>query len=96
MSFVRKVSDDEWWLEAFDPESGATRRLTRTLAGREDYAWSPDGAVWMADGSRLFRWRSGEEGWTEVADLAAHGLRGVTRLAFDATGTRLAVVAERP
>ena len=96
MSFVRKVSDDEWWLEAFDPESGATRRLTRTLAGREDYAWSPDGAVWMADGSRIFRWRSGEEGWTEVADLAAHGLRGVTRLAFDATGTRLAVVAERP
>lgn len=94
MSFVRKVGEDEWWIEALDPETGATRRLVRTLPGREDYAWSPDGSVWMADDSRLFRWRPGEDGWTELADLAKHGLRGVTRLAFDATGTRLAIVAE--
>ena len=35
MSFVRKVSEQEWWLEALDPVSGATRRLVRTLPGLE-------------------------------------------------------------
>jgi hypothetical protein len=95
MSFVRKVADGEWWLEAFDPASGTSRRLVRTLPGREDYAWSTDGAVWMADGSRLFRWHEGAADWTEVADLADRGLRGITRLAFDATGAWLALVAER-
>jgi hypothetical protein len=95
MSFVRKVTDDEWWLEALDPESGSTRRLVRTLPGIEDYAWSPDGMVFMADGSRLFRWRPGEEAWTEIADLGARGLRKVTRMAFDPRGARLAIVAER-
>jgi hypothetical protein len=100
-SFVRKVADGEWWLEAFDPDSGATRRLVRMPppagseeTGREDYTWSPDGAVWTSDGSRLLRWRAGEESWIEIVDLGEHGLRGVTRLAFDAGGRRLAVVAE--
>jgi hypothetical protein len=94
MSFVRKVAEGEWWLEALDPETGATRRLVQTLPGSEDYAWSPDGSVWASDGSRLFRWRPDDETWSEVADLTERGLRGITRLAFDDDGDRLALVAE--
>jgi hypothetical protein len=94
MSFVRKVAEGEWWLEALDPETGATRRLVQTLPGSEDYAWSPDGSVWASDGSRLFRWRPDDETWSEIADLTERGLRGITRLAFNADGDRLALVAE--
>jgi hypothetical protein len=98
MSFVDKSAgeDGEWWLTAVEPAGGAQRRLVATPAGREDYAWAPDGSVWMGDDSRLLRWRPGDPGWSEVADLDSAGIRGITRLAFSPDGARLALVAERP
>ncbi len=96
MSYVDKSSADEWWLKAIDPTTGAARRLTATLSGREDYAWAPDGAVWMGDDSRLYRWHPEVGEWQLVADLAEEGIHGITRLAFSADGSRLALVAQRP
>ncbi len=95
MSFVDK-SGEPWWLTALDPLTGATRRLIATLPGREDYAWAPDGSVWMGDGSRLYRWQPGGEHFDLVADLDAAGFYGITRLAFSPSGAHLAVVGERP
>jgi len=103
MSFVDKSDAAEWWLTAIDPATGAARRLTATLGGREDYAWAPDGAVWMGDDSRLSRWIPPPGGrnpavgeWQLVADLDEQGIYGITRLAFSPDGTRLAVVGQRP
>ncbi|MCP3961392.1 MAG: M20/M25/M40 family metallo-hydrolase [bacterium] len=95
MSFVDK-REDAWWLTAIDPASGATRRLVETPEGREDYAWAPDGSLWMGDDSRLYRWTDDDEGFISVADLDAHGIYGVTRLAFSPDGSRLAIVGQRP
>ncbi|MFQ5767561.1 MAG: M20/M25/M40 family metallo-hydrolase, partial [Acidobacteriota bacterium] len=67
----------------------------RTLEGREDYAWAPDGSVWMGDDSRLYRWRPGEPDWRQVADLDADGIFGITRLAFSPDGRKLALVSRR-
>jgi len=94
ISFVRKVADDEWWIERFDPASGETTRLIRTRPGREDYAWLPDGEILMGDGTALYRWR-GEGDWTEVQDLASEGLGAISRLAVNADGSRIAIVAKR-
>lgn len=91
LSFVDK-SEAPWWVTAIDPESGQTRRLVATLEGREDFAWAPDGALWMGDDSRLYRWTPGSEGWSEVADLDALGVRGITRLALSPDGRSLVVV----
>ncbi|RMH23151.1 MAG: hypothetical protein D6696_01455 [Acidobacteria bacterium] len=96
MSFVHKRGDGDWWVTAIDPDRGHPRPLVRTPTAREDFAWAPDGSLWMGDGSRLLRWRRGQDGWQEVADLAAYGLHDVTRLAFDDAGRRLALVAARP
>ena len=96
MSFVDRSDDREWWLTALDPVSGSTRRLTKTLENREDYAWASDGSVWMGDDSRLYRWRPGSEGWDLIADLDSEGIYGITRLAFSPSGDRLAVVGRRP
>jgi hypothetical protein len=93
MSFVDK-SGETWWLTTIDPSSGETTRLTATLEGREDYAWAPDGAAWAGDSSRLYRWHPDAQGWKEVADLAAHGVHGITRMAFSPDGKLLAVVSE--
>ncbi len=50
ISFVRKVSDEEWWIERLDPAAETSERITLTLPGREDYAWTPEGEMLMGDG----------------------------------------------
>ena len=94
ISFVRKVEDGEWWIERLDPQSGAAVRIARTLPGREDYAWTPEGEILMGDGSRLFAWSEGSD-WQEIADFEEQGLEGISRLAVSPDGTRIAIVANR-
>jgi hypothetical protein len=96
MSFVDKTGES-WWITAIDPRTDAKRRLVQTIAEREDYAWSPDGTLWMGDDSKLYRWQADGSGdWQLVADLDAQGIRGITRLAFSPDGRSLALVGQRP
>ena len=94
ISFVRKVSDEEWWIERLDPAAGTAARITRTLPGHEDYAWTPESEIVMGDGARLFAWSEGSD-WTEIADFADRGVEGITRLAVSPDGARIAIVANR-
>jgi len=94
LSFVRKLSSDEWWIEVLDLDTMEFTRLGPTLPGREDYAWTPDGALIMGDGSKLYQMRPGEE-WVEIADLEGAGVSGISRLAINDSGTRIAIVGDR-
>ncbi|MGD8329029.1 MAG: hypothetical protein PVJ49_06300 [Acidobacteriota bacterium] len=94
VSFVRKLSRNEWWIEVLDLDSMVFTRIGRTLPGREDYAWTPDGAVIMGDGSSLHQMRPGGE-WRQIADLSAAGVSGISRLAIADNGTLIAIVADR-
>lgn len=94
VSFVRKLEDDNWWIEVLDLDSMEFTRWVRTLAGREDYAWTPDGAVLMGDGARLYQARAGET-WVEIADLSAAAIESISRLAIDESGNRIAIVDSR-
>lgn len=94
ISFVDKSNENEWWVCELDIQSGAIERLVATPAGSEDYAWLPDGSLVMAQGSTLFRWHSASQSsWQEIADFAAAGVEGISRLAVSPDGTRLALVA---
>ena len=94
VSFVHKVTADEWWLMLLDPRSRSVRRLVRMPPRVEDYAWTPDGEVLAAEGSVLKRCLPGGGGsWETVADLAPLGLASVTRLAVSPLGDAVAVVA---
>jgi hypothetical protein len=83
----------------FDP-SASGDAMVRTLvpapagATQPDLAWMGDGSLLVAHEGKLYRWRPGAEAWVVSADLAAAGLRGVTRLAVSPRGDRLALVAE--
>lgn len=86
---------EETWIRRVDLETGAMEDVVILPSGREDYAWGPDGALWSAEGSTLFRYRPGRDTeWRAVADLGEHGLRGLSRLAVHPDGGMLAVVAE--
>jgi hypothetical protein len=96
VSFVRKLSEQQWMIQAFDTETHAISSLIKTLPGSEDYSWTPQGTLLMASGSKLFKWHpSKDAGWQEVADFAGAGLKAITRLAVSPKGDRLALVAQR-
>jgi hypothetical protein len=95
ISFVRKVSPTEWWIERLDVATRRTARLVRLPEGVEDYAWMPGGSVVAGRGSTLLWWSGqGGDDWRPVADLSSAGVKGITRLAVSPGGDRLAFVAE--
>ena len=75
----------------------ATRAMTTLVEmpdDAQDLAWTPDGTLMTGQGARLFAWRPGDAGWTEVSDVSAHGLGAITRLAVSPDGRWIAIVAE--
>jgi Tol biopolymer transport system component len=96
ISFLRRDGEGDRWIEEIDVANRAIRRLVQPRGRGEDYAWTPDGRIVMAEGSKLFIWDPAKGGeWQELADLAGTGIREVTRLAISAAGDRLALVAAR-
>jgi hypothetical protein len=91
MSFVHKVSADEWVIKKYLPDGGQVP-ITATLKGREDLAWIPDGKILMSDGTSLFYfWPGNSASWVKV-DLPVTFNGTITRLAVHANGSKLALV----
>ena len=94
VSFVRKVSGTEWWIESLDPKAREATRLVRLPQGIEDYVWLPDGSIICGRGSELLRWTFGADDWKQIVDFGSARVGGITRLAVSPRGDRLAFVAE--
>lgn len=101
VSFVQQAgegADRTLTITAVTVKNGkpATRVLTTAVPGatQAHLAWTPDGTLLMAHAGSLHAWRSGTAKWEAVADLAALGLRSVTRLAVAPNGSRIAIVAQ--
>jgi len=82
-------------IRELDPKSRRVTPLVDAVAGAKeaDCAWTPDGTLLMAEKDVLYGWKRGEAGWKRIADLAALGLHGVSRLAVSLQGDRIAIVA---
>ena len=79
-----------------DPDTRLTRPLVAAVAGaaEADLAWMRDGTLLMAHAGTLYSWRRGRTGWVAAADLAALGLRNVSRIAVSPAGDRISIVAQ--
>jgi WD40 repeat protein len=89
---ILHVEGDARWIKELDVKTRALKPIVRAIESAEgDYAWTPDGAILMSDGTAMMRWTAGGE-WKSVADLAAMGLAGVTRMAVSPDGKWLAMV----
>jgi Tol biopolymer transport system component len=94
MSFVEKQTDN-WFIKKYNPKSGKITTISTTLPGREDLTWTPDGKICMSDGVQLYYLTPGSQAsWKSILMPKGIALKNITRIAVNATGTRLAVVAE--
>lgn len=94
ISFVQKSLSTDWQIKKLDTETMAISTLATTLPGREDITWTPDGRVISSDGSKIYILNpKKEKAWNEIPLTSGRELlKGVTRLAVNAKGDKLAVV----
>jgi hypothetical protein len=94
LSFVHKISEQEWLIKTFDLKTKQITTLVKTLTGSEDYAWTPSGLLLTAKDAKLFKLDPAvNKDWQEVADFSAAGLRSLTRIAVSPKGNRIAIVS---
>jgi Tol biopolymer transport system component len=97
VSFLQRDSVGGPSLQEVDVHTRRVTPLVKTPAGAEFFAWTPDGMVLTAGGTKLYEWDPRRGGaWQEIADFASAGLTNITRLAVSAKGDRLAIVASAP
>lgn len=89
-SFVEK-GESGWSVRSLDPATLQTDHIFQAIPGHEDIAWLPNGWIISSDGNKLMVFKPGGHSWEEVAFDA--GLKGITRLAVEASGKHIAIVA---
>lgn len=87
-----------YWVKELDVDSRKITPLVMAVAGssERDTAWLNDGTLLMSSGTRILAWKRGDKDWREIADVAAHGLGAVTRMAVSPDGSMLAIVVNEP
>lgn len=93
ISFVHKVGEGNWQIKKLDLETMQVSFILNTLPNKEDIAWLPDGRLISSDGKKLFMIDPRKEkNWTAIMVSDSGLLKGITRLAVNANGDKLAVV----
>lgn len=94
MSYIKKNAPDDWNVMQLDIETLATSKLIGALPNREDLCWTPNGKIIMSDGAKIYsRNPKKNKAWKEIQIQSGQELlKGITRLATNKSGTKLAVV----
>jgi len=94
LSFVSKVSDQEWLIKSIDLKSRHVTTVVKTLPGSEDYGWTLSGVLLMTKDTKLFKFDPLKDSdWQELADFSQSGLKAITRIAIGPHGDMIAIVA---
>jgi hypothetical protein len=92
-SFLHRQGNGEVWIKELDPGTRAIRPLTRTVGANNNYGWTPQGKIIMAEDGKLHVWSGkADDAWRPFVSLADHGVKDVTRVAISPDGKRLALV----
>ena len=96
VSFTTRDENGVWWIKRYDAATREVRTLIHAVEGTGEphTAWTRDGRLFTASGTRVFSWKEGDAEWTPVGDLAAAPIGNLSRLAVSPDGRWLAVVGE--
>jgi hypothetical protein len=94
VSFVQRLPDGGTEIRRLMRGSGVSDLIATGIEGGEFHAWTPDGVLLQAHGSRLYAWIDGDtQEWVEIGDLAGVA-DNLSRLAVSPDGSLVAVVGE--
>lgn len=90
-SYIHKIEAGNWEIKKVNTSTMKSETIAHTLGGREDITWTPSGTILSSDGTKLYLLR--DKSWKEIEmKETAPALKGITRLAVNAKGNKLAVV----
>ena len=94
VSFIQKNTGNNWDIQKLESETMKISTITKTLPGREDITWTTEGQIISSDGMKIYFINPTKENkWIEVLIQSGSDLlKGVTRLAVNSRGDKLAVV----
>lgn len=82
-----------WTIASIHPDGSNRVSVQALFPGGEDFEVDREGRFWTGLGSKLYRSARDNQGWQLVADLAAHGIDQISRLASSPDGQYLAIVS---
>lgn len=91
ISYVQKLSDKNAEIRSLNITTLESDLITLALLGKEDIAWTPNGILLTSNDTALFQLT--KTGWVEIKfPIEFSSLKGITRLAINEKGDKLAVV----
>ncbi|MGC4022477.1 MAG: hypothetical protein QM734_11305 [Cyclobacteriaceae bacterium] len=92
-SFVHKISDKEWVIKKYNTVTHKVSTIATTLPGNEDLCWTSDGKLLVSGGTKIF-WLDPKVDvvWKEVEISSSIPLKGISRIATNMSGNKLALV----
>jgi len=93
ISFVHKISEKEWVIKKFNTVTHEISIVATTLPGNDNMCWTPDGKILMSGDSKIY-WINPKTDvvWKEVKIEGSLPMKGISRLAVNAEGNKLALV----
>ncbi len=94
MSFVQKNSTKDWTIRSYDPKTGVVADLAPTMTGREDLCWLNKETILMSDSTKIYSFDIVKKNPWRPVNVPGNTdfLKGITRLAVNKEGDRIAVV----
>ncbi|MBC8173572.1 MAG: PD40 domain-containing protein [Chitinophagales bacterium] len=92
-SYIAKDDSTSWDIKRCDEERRITL-ITSIEPVAEDFAWYPDGNLFMATGSTIYYYDYREDDkWYRLADMSPFGIGTIYRINFSADGKWMVFVA---
>ena len=90
--------DGSWMIKSLDLDSKEMTDIIPTLPDYEDYAWGPDGTIWMPAGMILYKFKPGEDSyWVPMAEFQnVPDIDSFYRIAINPEGNLICLVGTHP
>lgn len=97
LSYVHKLSEEEWWIKKIDLSSRVSASIITTLSGSEDFVWTSSRILLMAKSSSLYKFDpKTDDEWELVVSFSEPALQNIKRLALGPNDAYLLMVSDRP
>ena len=95
VSFISKKNRNQWQIKSLDPITGEIKTLANTIQGVEDICWLNGRTILSGKDSKLYKLTlKRDNNWKKVADLSAQGIKNISRLSTNASGSKLLIVGD--